>query len=739
MRNLPKLGVARLLQLRNSATPQLRNSATPQLRNSATPQLRRLLIAFLMLCYGLTNAQNDFVDPDTLPIPMVSLSAYQSPTPVVIQVAAVVRFDQNSSLYVKWLPVVGAVSYTIQIHGGENLIYENLATGAETTFKIIDNLPLNSDLTLTVVPNGSADEQVTSGIRSVSTYRQQEPIEVSTVFYNELADWFSTPDTEKGLCEYLETANVHDYEKLSFLQAYSFSGKPFVHATDGSDLSDWYPSDFTPTDPKSCVPIDPGKCRCMVITDGNIIASPGAQAGGVVFPNIFRDNLTTGNGDHTSFNRNNAGPAKFWSARQDEYHGGSNFAYSSTTTNSNGLGGAAIGQATLRYFLGCITSGGDFNPNLPEDCQCERPLHLYYSYATNLYISPQKRTCPWSKGAGAQAEDMAFVTVLEGKTGMPSIITSGAKSIARSCNSNWNPTFFTSYVNVAAAVGSWVATSGLGGSGSVTPPTAAQITAFATALNAIIGTPAFNKTGTCGTTEESSALLEGSSTYYLKPNKPIAATMHSAGYINVFGHGCYTSGAAIASDYYLLGVVESQLVPLDEECCVDKFAQYIAGSQSGPPVADLQLKASLTVGERIAQVGGLMAQFGTWDGLPTDPFSGNITLTSEYAQYDGVSCEGYNQFANDDRYKDASHAVITKVFPTIVESYVQVEFDSNSGIEASFTIIDILGNAVFNLPTAYFDQGIHTVSIPAYNLPAGNYHLKCSLGSNTEIYKFQTL
>jgi hypothetical protein len=699
------------------------------------PRTALLSLLFLFLFQGISVAQDE-VNPDTLPVQMLTTS-YQSPVPVTIPVAAVLRFSGSADLYLEWAPVSGASSYTIQLYAGDQLISTQTVSSDAPASRIIENLPLNTEMVLRITPNGSNEGNVIAGSRSVSTYKQREPIEVSQMFYNQLSDWFSNTTNDKGLCEYLGTANVHDYEKLSFVQAYSFDGKAFVKSTGATELSDWYPTDFQPTNSTDCVPIDPGKCRCRVITNGALLASPGTlQTNGSVTADVTNCNFTSG-GDQTSFNRNNAGPAKFWSARQHEMSGGANFQYSNAITNTNGLGGPAAQQASLSYFLGCTTNSGAFNTNIPEDCQCERPLHLYYSYTTTLFEKARKRTCPWSKAAGAQAEDMAFVTVLEGKTGMPNIIAAGANSVARQCNSNWNATFFTRFVDVAAAVGQYLATSGIGGSGTPTPPTAAQITAFANALNALIPTPAFIKSGDCGESTTPTTLIEGSKTLQLKPNIPVMATMHSTGYIRVWGYGCYEAAAAIASDYYLLGVVESQLVPEDPECCVDKFVQYIVGSQSGPDDVDLPLQAFNSTPTRLAQVGFLMAQFGSWNGYSTNPFTGSIILNTEFGRNYGVSCSQLDPHGQV-RSESIVGAQVIRVYPTLTHDQLQVEFDSDFGVTASFSVIDAFGRTVhFTLPAVY-SKGVQTVSLNAHNLPKGNYLLKCNLGKSTETHKFQT-
>jgi hypothetical protein len=133
-----------------------------------------------------------------------------------------------------------------------------------------------------------------------------------------------------------------------------------------------------------------------------------------------------------------------------------------------------------------------------------------------------------------------------------------------------------------------------------TVPTQTQIDDFFEALETLLSTPFSISYGKCGNLEQNFVLVSGGNTLTLEPNEPIKVALMSAYHVRTNGYG-YHSEAAVASDYYLLGVVESELTE-DPECCGDKFANYMIGSLSVPEEGDVELYAVNTFASRLEDV-----------------------------------------------------------------------------------------------------------------------------------------
>jgi hypothetical protein len=685
-----------------------------------------LLIAILRL-QGQTETPIDSLENDT--------TFFQSPISIAIEAEAVVRFETNADIYLSWSPLPSVTSYIIRYKFGEEATTWQY-TSIENNEYVIESVPLDISVLWDVTAYDAAEAPIfQSAVGIVKTTPQKEPIEVSSRLYNKLERWFSRDENPEGFCEFFNELEMNQYEKLAFLQAYSFDNAKFVKPSNPSivSLNSWFPVNAITgsADGDNCISIV-GNCNCKVITRGSNIATPNEKLENYkVFPKIFAAPIDT-----KQRHRLEAGAAKFVSLFQ-ERTGGQTLEMSNV--EGTGDNSSVTTQASeIAFFLACMTNNGGITTNLPEACQCERPLHVYYEYATNLHVRSEKKGCCVSRGAEATAEDFAFVALYEGKTGNLSPLSAGQLMISNSCSSNWNPDFWLEIIDLLTPVGQFYLAT-LGDSDAV--PTLNQLTEFANALKTLINTNFTNKSGECGLFEKSSVLVSDSKTLSLKPNNPIRIGLFSSYYVRTRGYGNWKAEAGVASDYYLLGVVESQLTN-DPECCSDKYANYIAGSQSSPAGCRYPLHAPNTVENRIDDVGFLLSLYGSWDGYSDKPGTGIIDLLER--QYDnkltGPSCSlNSNEFGDigDDRGVE-SYFIKDKisVYPTITSNQLNIEISEIDASNASFEIFDITGSALQSLFSGALSEGSHLLQFELNHLNSGVYILKCQVGVQTHLVKF---
>jgi hypothetical protein len=677
----------------------------------------------------LARAQDDD-SPDDPPENYASL--YQSPPTISIETEAVVRYITTADVYLKWAAMPGISSYLVRYKFGiESTTWTAVQVSASEF--LLENAPLDAELFWDVTTVGGPQEPMyQSAVGVVSTAPQREPIEVSKKLYGELEYWFSRENNPQGFCEFFAPLPVSKYEKLSFLQAYAFDNANFVKPSNpaSATLTEWYPpnAETGRGDGDWCLLVV-GDCRCKVITKGSNIATPNAKLENYkVFPVIFESSSVK------QRHRLEAGAAKFVSLYQNR-SGGQTLEMSNiegTGDNSS----VTTEASEIVFFLACLTPNGGYTTNLPATCQCERPLHIFYEYATNLHVRSSLKSCPWSKGAEATAEDMAFVALYEGKTANLTPLAGGMSGLSNSCSSNWNPDFWIKVVNLLTPLAEFYLET-LGNDDAV--PSQQQLTAFIDALKDLITTNFSNHNGECGTLNASSVLVSGSHTFMLKPNNPIRVGLFSSYYVRTRGYGCWRAEAGVASDYFLMGVVESQLTD-NPECCSDKYANYIAGSQSSPAGSRYSHHAPNTVEARINDVGFLLSTFGSWDGFDEIPGTGIINLLEHQYHNDlyGPSCiddddergvppEGFS--------KEQSLSGSLKVYPSLAKDFLNVDVIAATPAHTQIKLLDMKGSVVKTLFSGDLDQGDKSFQFPLNGLEKGVYLVHCSLENESRTFK----
>lgn len=644
---------------------------------------------------------------------------------------ATLRFENSASVYLKWEADVKAEKYQITYTNGKS------AYTVETSQKelLIDNLPLDTEFSWKVSASGT-DDKFISDQGVFSTAAQSEPIAVSGALYKQLTRWFMDEKSLIPFCDYLDQLQgINKMEILSFVQAYTFDNAAFVKGKEGDHLSAWYPPALKGK-PEDCYqppnpPNPPAtKCRCRVITRGTNLATPTSEIdvqSGVIRPRVEQFIHRDGN-NRTYVDRFEAGAAKFVSLRQNQ--GGGSVDFSSSNMQGGDDSANSTTQASeLQFFLGC-TNG---STNLPSQCGCERPLYVRYEYTTNLRVRAETGGCPWSKAAAAQAEDMAFVVAYNERDNEMTALGAGQAGVSRSCESNWNPDFWIELLDVLNPVALFLA------SGD-SVPSADQLNQFTEELQDLIGTPFTLRSGECGITNESAVLIDSSATLTLRPNHPLRIGMFSAYYVRTRAYGCWRTDAAIASDYFLAGVVESEQTE-DPECCSDKFGNYILGSLSHPPEGDVHVDAINSIQDRQNEVGAWLATFGDWEGLQTLPGNGIIDLDREFDLLTGPSCSRNstgNRAISDGFVPSATMTTPVnpiRFFPTPTNDRLTISIQAEEISSGLIRFTDLNGRMIDEVKLDELAIGDNTIQISTSEWIPGGYIASVVINEEVRYFK----
>lgn len=637
---------------------------------------------------------------------------------VELEISAVVRFQNSSDVYLRWSNNEFSSLNTVYYRAAGALVWNELQT--ITNNILINNLALDTKYEWRIECN-TLGEIKYSNIGSFTTEQIDDNIEVSTELYNNLVDWSHSDQTPINLPSYLNgITDISIHEKLSFFQSYEYGGKPFrrIENSDNnySDIRHWVipgTDDFA------------GDCNCKVVTNGLLTVAPIDRLDeneGIIFPkkNYYKKTVSSAT---TYFDYVSRGASKFVALRQRERDGGSQV--ENTNLNPANGSGTSPQYSKIKFYLLC-----EDDSKVPSSCGCCRTLSLRYNYSSKIQASSDTRPCIWSKGSYAKAEDAALVMAFyNSDLGKSKVLSAGHNMVSAKCNKNWNSTFWINFLDLAVPIAKVLAQDGK-------LEDYLKITDEVTkALKKLFVTPTHRTTGKCDETIiDSRDLVDGSDLIEICPNNPVEIAMFSFHHILAGGYGCWHPKAAVASDMYLAGVVESRYVPDDPNCCTVKRALYIASScgnstlgpgniKEGHDVVSLDPSHSLS--DRLRDVGFFIGQFGKWDNLNFGVSSNLPLLTKEFeTQLRGPSCKP-NAGGTTQRSKEATKFVrlIRRADNFILtlegfkDSKVNLNLINLSGINVkSEKIIKIYSNSesteldVLNLP-----KGIYIVSLRSEN------------------------
>jgi hypothetical protein len=670
-------------------------------------------------------------------------AVYKSPERIDPVAAVSIRFRGDATGYVKWKAVDNSSSdYLLRYKPADST-----TEWAEVTVRepeaVIENLPLDTEY-LWEVMVAVGEEMMSSGTGKLSTFSQSEPIAVSDPLFRRLSGWFAQKKGQRPFCSFIEEVNLHPLEKLAFLQAYSFNNEPLLKNQDMNNLSSWYPMAYQ----EDCTGFVPNRdvetnCRCQVITRASINVGPYEEidyVNRVIYPTIDQHTEESGN-DRTYVDQFKAGAAKYLALRQDESGGSADFSLSNLQ-GDEAAQGISTTFSEIKFLLGCIRYGG-FSTDLPKDCTCDRPLDVEYEYTTSLHIKARKKGCIFSKGAAAQAEDFAFVVARNLGTGELTPLDAGHAMIGRRCSSSWNPEFWINTLNVLKPVFDFFLDTQQqeepeeGEEPGPVLPTEDQVDSFWDAITVLAGTPFSNNEGYCSNSPlvEEQTLVSGIGLLTLSPNQPMEVILFSNHYLRTRGYGCYEAQASVASDYYLVGVVESGGVQ-NSLCCSDKVATYVAGSIPTPGNAGIQNDPVNNINNRIGQVGSFLANYGDWydhELLST----GTIKVSGEFDLLSGPSCKNTN--TTDYRLPGGTELTPSpsafKVYPTSAKDQVTIAIPAAAQSGATLRIYSAQGQELHREVLLNKDAAIQR-SIDISNWTAGSYWVEVVSGDNASTQPF---
>lgn len=673
----------------------------------------------------------------------------KSPERIQKAAAVSVRFTDTAMGYLDWKDL-NRITGEYQVrYRTKDLSNEWTEVNTSATELIIDNLALDTEYRWEVRA-AAGEEMITSGQGLLSTFAQQEPIQVSDALFRPLYGWFAQQEDQEPFCNYLDRLRVHPLEKLAFLQAYSFGNAPLRKQADFDDFNEWYPMSHRDMDCSGFArPKDRGdelttNCRCQVITRGLINTAPFEAINDEVITPTEENYAVGSSRDRTYAIKLQAGAAKYIALHQDESGGDADYALSNLP-GSDASRSVSTSFSEISFLLGCLKKGG-FSTLLPEKCQCSRSVDVGYQYTTRLHIKAREKVCVWHKAAAAQAEEYAFLMAFNAATGDLTAIDGGHAILGRWCNSSWQPDFsmnsfrvvrpvMDEYLNTLAAQ-----TKGIEGEDLPTvSPTEEQQDDFREALREVCNPPFNNTSGDCADSPlvEEHILIHGTERLLLHPNQPLFVALFSNHYVRTKGFGCYVAEASIASDYRLTGVVQS--TSTSRECCRDKLGVYRYGSLSAPPYSRIHNNAVNSMNVRRLQVSNFLATYGDWSDQSPLP-TGDGGLPVAYGHWSGPDCKwSPDQPGLRSLPETSSQSSRFQVYPTTASDQVTLRISEAVPTGARIRVVNAQGQEVYRDLLRNGGAALIQKSIGISDWVAGPYWLEVVNGSETNTLPFQKI
>ncbi len=675
------------------------------------------LFAIILLTTFRIHAQDDEGD-DSIPIEYPDFNSGSAE--VNLEVNAVVRFQNSCDVYLRWTNKDFAVLNTVYYRPIGEAIWSELQTLENNI--LLRNLPLDAHYEWKVESNALGEIKY-SDIAAFSTEIVDDNIVVSKELYNSLIDWTREDQSQTTLHDYLNrNTNLSIYEKVSFYQSYEFGGKPFrrVESSDGNydDVGNWVipgTDDFT------------GDCNCKVVTNGTLTVSPinrFDEDKGIIFPK--KENFKkTVSGATTYFDYISRGASKFAALKQYERDGSSEYQHS----NLNKTDGTKTSPqySKINFFLLC-----EDDTKVPSNCACCRTLDLRYNYSSKIQSSSDTRWCLWSKGSYAKAEDAAMaVAYYNSDLGKSKVLGADQFMVSATCSKNWSPTFFVNMVDFVLPIAKTLA-----GKDAKLEDLLKISDQLAESLKKLIVTPTHKRDGKCNKTViESRDLLDGRDKIEICPNSPVEIAIYSFHHVLVGGYGCWHPKAAVASDMYLAGVVESRNVPDNPNCCTTKRGVYVASSCGNSNIGPdnikeghdvVALEAPHSTEDRLRDVAFYISQFGKWDNINYG-LSSNLPLLNKefFAKLIGPSCRPNGTGGTSSRSKE-SHKRVKLIGKS--EQYL-LTLDGFKNVNISLNIFNLSGVEAISEKSIKISSDSQTIALENLNLPTGIYIVSVRSGN----------
>ena len=566
---------------------------------------------------------------------------------------------------------------------------------------LIEGLAPDNLYEVTVIDN-CGDEVVVAVLSTFADNPSIRGIEVSDRMYDVIVA-FQSQEGAVPLEEYIEEAEgVSPYEKVSFIQQFFYTGQKFQF--DGGPV---------PPPPPPPPPPSPDKeCRCMFVFNTSQNALPGTLLpDGSILPSTDDSDgkIDLPGNAHWWWASYTKGAAK-WNAVQSEgWHAGSTENTVSTEVINNINASPYVGQVS--YNLLCTNYA-----SLPRDCECDKPLKLYYRYDTEVLAYANRHTGGLSeKKSRAASQDIAVVTLRNGNADVE-VLAAGDVRAEAECNWDVNSQFWVQLIEVAGSIAGFFVNEN-----STELPT--LINDLAMQLGVLVATPFVAESGCDANATVTETLANGIKEIDFHPNEAVYMDVFSFSNLMCGGKRSWFSWANVNSNFYAAGIVDGGFLAEGEDhCCTQKIGSWVLASADGP----------LSTEETSAALGFYFGTEGPW-GMPNGP--GNITELTEWGWDAVVVEESCIVPVNPGSIGNGGGGNLTGGGTDSRSSDTGAGGDTELH-EAKYVVYDISGRPVFR-GVSLFDKAdvIAQFRENAGDIPAGLYFIQLSDGLKKETVK----
>lgn len=566
-----------------------------------------LVVAMIFMATFQLKAQ--YIPHDSIGTPFdynLYLDAIEEKCPApVSEVAAVVLLQTGATAYLRFAEPSGKQYQLSEVGAG----FKDFST--ENGAVVLTGLALEKEFT--VYAQNGCSESVPVASFSTKTGKKLQGIEVSNAMYG-LISLYQSLEQPPPFPQYLgEASAIHIAEKVSFIQNYYLNGRPLPY-WDGTTYNGYqlppYPGEqecicqFVLNRSKNITPTDNGGER---LADGSI--SPNVEEEG-------EDHLPGATAGHTKWwaVKSSKGAARYHQLWTEGFKaGGANQSYLIDDTNNGSPNfTSATNASLLRYNLFCQNLA-----YLPEECECEKPLRLYYGYDVEVMTRAEKRNGGvGARSAFAAGHDIsAAVFHVDGSNNYGVMRTMDVRHDSE-CERKVNSDFWANWGLVAIrAAGAIYALRDPNFTKVDSIIFAASSNNFANALRTAASTNYWASNG-CDDNGQVSGFMSGDTLVNLKPNEPVTLYVFAYGKLQTGGKRSWHATARILSDFYLAGYLPGGPLPNQElHCCSPKIADWLLASIPGAPAGESTLKT---------RVSTIFTAFAPWN------IASNASLLTEW-------------------------------------------------------------------------------------------------------------
>lgn len=572
--------------------------------------LKIFIFAIIYLATFQLKAQ--YVPHDSIGIPfnyemyLATIAQKSPPLPTIEAVAVVTTVENGATVYLRFSEPSAGIQYTVSEQDQQEITNFTDITNF-TTEKgsiVLTGLALEKEYSVSTLDASNKRNSIVSF--STKTGRKVQGIEVSNALYG-LITRYQKLQQPIPFPEYLEqSVHIHPIEKTAFLQDYYFDGKPL----DNWDGNTYIGKEIPPRGGND-------DCMCSFILNRYKSLTPssngtGLSPNGIISPYVQEDgedNLPGATMGETSWwtVKSSKGAARYHQLWTQGYRaGGANQSYLIDDTNNGNPGfTSAANTSLLRYNLFCQNLA-----YVPKECECEKPLRLYFGYDAEVQTVAKKvKGGVGGRNAFAAGHDLsAAVFHVDGSTNYSVMKTMDVRHDSE-CERKVDPNFWANWAVVAAK------TVGVIYSLSDSNFTNVDSMIFQLSINNLrndlvtaLGTNYWESNG-CDDNGQVTGFMAGDTLVYLKPNEPVSMYIFAYGKLQTGGKRAWHSTARILSDFYLAGYIPGG--PLDDQsllCCSPKIADWMLASHPDAPKNEASLRTI---------VAGKFSAFAPWNTAST--------------------------------------------------------------------------------------------------------------------------